>query len=108
MSTTVERSAPPKGEMKTDPARDHVRVHVDYISADHPIQRDFPETAQLSEIKQWAQQEFVPHPPSDKTFYLVDERTGHRFTESEEQKSLGALGYKHAAHFRLNEEQVAG
>jgi hypothetical protein len=108
MNSTAEREAPPTDETHPDPRPGHVRVHVDYISADHPIQRDFAESTLLSAVKEWARREFVPNPPSDKAFYLVDEKTGHRFSEREEQESLKTLGYKHVAHFRLNEEQIAG
>jgi hypothetical protein len=85
-----------------------VEVHCDYLGADDPIKRKFPQTAKLAEVKQWARESFVPHPPSDKAYYLNDDKTRHRFTAEEEQKSLLALGYEHQAKLRLNEEQVAG
>src|SRR5690242_10279535 len=85
-----------------------VQVHVDYISADEPIHRKFPQATQLVVVKTWAREQFVPHPPSDKTYYLNDEKTRHRFTAAEEEQTLAQLGYTHSAHLRLNEEQVSG
>lgn len=89
------------------PAQD-VTVKCDYISADAPIHRKFPPTTLLAVVKQWAREEFVPNPPSDKTYYLNDDKTRHRFTAEEEQQTLAQLGYKQSAHFRLNEEQASG
>jgi hypothetical protein len=86
----------------------NVQVHVDYISADEPIHAGYPATTRLLVVKAWAQKTFVPNPPSDKTYYLNDDKTRHRFTTEEEQKTLAELGYIHVAHFRLNEEQIAG
>lgn len=85
-----------------------VEVHVDYIGADDKVRRKFPQTAVLAEVKQWAREQFVPNPPSDKAYYLVDDKTRHRFTEAEEQETLLALGYEHKADLRLTEEQIAG
>jgi hypothetical protein len=106
-ATTV---VPTKGMHQGD--KEHVPgeilVHVDYISADEPIHRRFPETARLSEVKEWARSVFVPNPPSDKTFYMTDDKTRHRFTAQEEGETLAQLGYTHEAHLRLNEEQISG
>src|SRR5689334_14543929 len=85
-----------------------VNVHCDYISADEPIHRKFPADTVLSGVKQWAREQFVPTPPSDKAYYLNDDKTRHRFTEDEEKRTLSQLGYDHIAHFRLNEEQASG
>jgi len=85
-----------------------VQLHVDYISADEPIHRKFPSDTILAAVKQWAREQFVPHPPSDKAYYLNDDKTRHRFTPEEEQRTLAHLGYEHSAHFRLNEEQASG
>jgi hypothetical protein len=85
-----------------------VEVHCDYLGADEPIKRKFPQAAKLVEVKLWARETFVPHPPSDKAYYLNDDKTRHRFTAEEEQKSLLALGYEHEAKLRLNEEQASG
>jgi hypothetical protein len=89
-------------------SKEQVVVHVDYISADEPIQSKFPPNTLLGAVKDWARQQFVPNPPSDKAYYLNDDKTRHRFTPAEEQKSLADLGYEHTAHFRLNEEQASG
>lgn len=85
-----------------------VQVHMDYISADDPIHQKFPDTALLAAVKEWARGIFVPEPPSDKAFYVTDDKTRHRFTPEEELRSLNALGYEHVAHLRLNEEQISG
>lgn len=85
-----------------------VQVHVDYISADEPIHDSFAPDTKLIAVKDWARARFVPNPPSDKTYYLNDDKSRHRFTTDEEQKTLEQLGYTHIAHFRLNEEQVSG
>jgi hypothetical protein len=87
---------------------DLVEVHCDYISADEPIKRKFPSSTPLLEVKDWARSEFVPNPPSDKVYYLSDDRTRHRFTADEEKQTLEQLGYEHQAKLRLNEEQAAG
>lgn len=89
------------------PAHD-VQVHVDYISADEPIHRKFPPETTIAAVKQWAREQFVPQPPSDKAYYLNDDKTRHRFTAEEEQQTLAQRGYENEAHFRLNEEQAAG
>ena len=108
-----ERAASPErgGDAAKDrggkPAHD-VQVHVDYISADEPIHRKFPPNTTIAAIKQWAREQFVPQPPSDKAYYLNDDKTRHRFTTEEEQQTLAQRGYENAAHFRLNEEQAAG
>ncbi len=91
-----------------DKDKDLVNVHCDYISADEPIHQKFPSSTLLIAVKDWARAEFVPNPPSDKTFYLNDDKTRHRFTPEEEQQSLSQLGYRREAKFRLNEEQIAG
>ena len=85
-----------------------VQVHCDYISADKPLKRKFPSSSTLVEVKDWARGEFVPNPPSDKAYYLSDDKTRHRFTPDEEKQTLQASGYDHEAKLRLNEEQVAG
>lgn len=85
-----------------------VQVHVDYISADEPIHQAFSPDTLLTVVKQWAREILVPHPPSDKTYYLNDDKTRHRFTAAEEQQTLTQLGYEHDAHLRLNEEQASG
>ncbi|WP_310571223.1 hypothetical protein [Gemmatimonas sp.] len=86
-----------------------VQVHCDYISADQPITRKFPTDTVLSAIKIWARSVFVPNPPSDKAYYLNDDKSRHRFTAVEEEQTLAQLGYERgAAHFRLNEEQASG
>jgi hypothetical protein len=85
-----------------------VAVKCDYISADDPIHRKFPPATLLAAVKQWAREEFVPNPPSDKAYYLNDDKSRHRFTAEEEQKTLAQLGYRQSAHFRLNEEQASG
>jgi len=59
---------------------DLVEVHCDYISADEPIKKKFPSSSTLVEVKKWAREEFVPNPPSDKVYYLSDDKTRHRFT----------------------------
>ena len=87
---------------------DLVEVHCDYISADEPIKRKFPSSTPLVEVKDWARGEFVPNPPSDKVYYLSDDKTRHRFTADEETRTLEQLGYEHQAKLRLNEEQAAG
>jgi len=87
---------------------DLVEVHCDYISADEPIKRKFPSSTVLAEVKEWARGEFVPNPPSDKAYYLSDDKSRHRFTTEEETQSLDQVGYKHEAKLRLNEEQAAG
>jgi len=87
---------------------DLVEVHCDYISADEPIKRRFPSSTILGEVKEWARGEFVPNPPSDKAYYLSDDKSRHRFTADEEKQTLEQLGYKHEAKLRLNEEQAAG
>jgi hypothetical protein len=92
-----------------DDERAHdVAVKCDYISADQPIHRKFPPATLLAAVKQWAREEFVPNPPSDKAYYLNDDKSRHRFTKEEQQKTLALLGYEHTAHFRLNEEQASG
>lgn len=85
-----------------------VQVHVDYISADEPIHQKFPPETTIAAIKEWAREQFVPLPPSDKAYYLNDDKTRHRFTADEEQRTLAQLDYEHVAHFRLNEEQASG
>jgi hypothetical protein len=106
-ATTTPDRATGRDDRSDHEAHD-VQVHVDYISADNPIHRKFPPTTQLLVVKTWAQQTFVPHPPSDKAYYLNDDKTRRRFTTEEEQKTLADLGYTHVAHLRLNEEQVSG
>lgn len=85
-----------------------VVVECDYLGADDPIERTFASTTVLGEVKEWAKGKFVPVPPSDKTYYLNDDKTRHRFTAEEEQRTLESLGYEHEAEFRLNEEQMSG
>ena|SRR5438034_2714170 len=87
---------------------DLVEVHCDYISADKPIKKKFSSSATVAEVKKWAREEFVPNPPSDKIYYLSDEKTRHRFTDAEELQTLEQVGYKNEAKLRLNEEQAAG
>jgi hypothetical protein len=108
MTAATVRGASGTGDAPASHPPDEVQVHVDYISADEPIHRKFAVTSALTEVKAWAQGVFVPNPPSDKTFYLSDDKTRHRFTAEEEARSLGELGYTHVAHLRLNEEQVSG
>jgi hypothetical protein len=109
----AERAASPErgGDAAEDrggkPAHD-IQVLVDYISADEPIHEKFPPETTIAAVKQWAREQFVPQPPSDKAYYLNDDKTRHRFTADEEQRTLAQLGYEHVAHFRLNEEQAAG
>lgn len=91
-----------------DGNRDTVLVSVDYLGADEPIHRRFPQTALLGEVKVWAQEKFVPTPPPDKAFYLVDDKREHRFSLEEERKTLHDLKYEHTATLRLVEEQIAG
>lgn len=96
-------------DMLAKPAVREVQVHCDYISADGPIHRKFDTDTTLAIVKDWARSMFVPNPPSDKAYYLNDDKTRHRFTEQEEQQSLAQLGYEHGAvHLRLNEEQASG
>jgi hypothetical protein len=85
-----------------------IEVHCDYLGADDPIKRKFGESTLLSEVRQWAREHFVPSPPSDKAYFLNDDKTRHRFTAEEEAMSLVALGYKHKADLRLTEEQLSG
>jgi hypothetical protein len=85
-----------------------VQVHMDYISADEPIHKKFASNTLIAAVKDWARQTFVPNPPSDKAYYLNDDKSRHRFTAEEEQKTLAELGYKGSAHLRLNEEQASG
>lgn len=86
-----------------------VQVHCDYISADEPIHERFPAGTVLAVVKNWARETFVPNPPSDKAYYLNDDKTRHRFTSEEELRTLAMLGYERGAvHFRLNEEQASG
>ncbi len=99
----------------TDTAKEHsaknetsIEVHCDYLGADEPIKRKFVESALLSEVKQWAREHFVPSPPSDKAYFLNDDKTRHRFTAEEENMSLAALGFRHKADLRLTEEQLSG
>ncbi len=87
---------------------DLIEVHCDYISADKPIKRKFAPSTPLSDVKEWAKAEFVPNPPSDKAYYLSDDKTRHRFTSDEERLTLEQLGYKNEAKLRLHEEKVAG
>lgn len=96
-----------KGTGNKPDAKD-VEVHCDYLGADEAIRRKFPQTALMADVKKWARQTFVPNPPSDKAYYLNDDKTRRRFTEEEEQKSLLAMEYEHKADFRLSEEQIAG
>lgn len=85
-----------------------IEVHCDYLGADDPIKRKFGESTLLLEVKRWAREDFVPSPPSDKAYFLNDDKTRHRFTADEEGMSLVALGYKHKADLRLTEEQLSG
>lgn len=85
-----------------------VKVTCDYLSADEPIERLFLATDALTDVKAWALSVFVPHPPSDKTYWLSDDKTRQRFTTAQERETLAQLGYKHEAHLRLHEEQVSG
>jgi hypothetical protein len=87
---------------------DEIQVSVDYISADDAIHQKFNATALLSEVKTWARGVFVPLPPSDKAYYLNDDKSRHRFTTEEEGQTLQQLEYKGGAHLRLNEEQASG
>jgi len=96
------------GSDKRHDEPEQVNVVCDYLSADDVIERIFPANTELRRVKEWAREVFVPNPPSDKAFFLSDDKTRHRFTESEEQKTLAQLGYSHQAHLRLHEEQVAG
>jgi hypothetical protein len=91
-----------------DGSRDTIIVSVDYLGADEPIHRRFPQGELLGDVKRWAQEKFVPTPPPDKAFYLVDDRREHRFSPEEERESLQSLKYEHKAAFRLVEEQIAG
>lgn len=112
-SGVSEQAASPKrgGDAARDrggkPAHD-VQVHVDYISADEPIHRKFSAETTIAAVKQWAREQFVPLPPSDKAYYLNDDKTRHRFTAEEEQQTIAQRGYEQVAHLRLNEEQAAG
>jgi len=101
MSTTGEKP-------RLGTGREKVEVHCDYISADKPIHEKFSPDASIADVKTWAREQFVPNPPSDKIYYLNDDKTRRRFTQEDETKSLVALGYEHVAHFRLNEEQWSG
>ena len=85
-----------------------VEVHCDYLGADEKIRRKFPQSARLAEVKKWARQTFVPNPPSDKAYFLSDDKSRRRFTDEEEQKTLLAMGYEHKADLRLTEEQISG
>ena len=85
-----------------------VEVHCDYLAADDKIRAKFAQSTRLIEVKAWARAEFVPNPPSDKAYYLNDDKSRHRFTPEEEQKTLLDLGYQHKADLRLNEEQASG
>ncbi len=96
------------GEISELHADDQVNVVCDYLSADDPIERRFPATTELKHVKKWARETFVPNPPSDKAFYLSDDKTRHRFTDAEEHETLAKLGFHHHAHLRLHEEQVSG
>ena len=94
---------------KPEKPETNVQVHCDYISADEPIHRKFSTGTVLAVVKEWARTEFVPNPPSDKAYYLNDDKTRHRFTAEEEQQTLAQLGYERGAvHLRLNEEQASG
>ena len=104
--TTATDSA--KATDKPDHGGGLVQVHCDYLSADEPIHRAFSSTATLGEVKDWARGQFVPNPPSDKTYYLSDEKTRKRFNSEEEKETLAEAGYEHEAKFRLGEEQIAG
>jgi hypothetical protein len=106
-AASTERGGVAANDGGAKPAHD-VQVHVDYISADEPIHEKFPPETTIAAIKQWAREQFVPQPPSDKAYYLNDDKTRHRFTADEEQQTLAQRGYENAAHFRLNEEQAAG
>jgi len=101
-------SAEHGGHDQGDKRAHDVAVKCDYISADEPIHRKFPPATLLAAVKQWAREELVPNPPSDKAYYLNDDKSRHRFTAEEEQKTLVQLGYQHNAHLRLNEEQASG
>jgi hypothetical protein len=85
-----------------------VHVPVDNISADEPSHAAFSHETTSASLKQWARERFISNPPSDKAYYLNDDKSRHRFTTEEELQTLGQLGYDHVAHFRLNEEQAAG
>jgi hypothetical protein len=109
--TTVASAVPNTtqgGDTEQKGGGDLIEVHCDYISADKPIKRKFAPSTPLADVKEWAKGEFVPNPPSDKTYYLSDDKTRHRFTPDEERLTLEQLGYKNEAKLRLHEEQVAG
>lgn len=111
-SGVAQRAVSPEradsGQDRDDKTVHDVQVHVDYISADEPIHGTFPPDTTIAAIKLWAREQFVPQPPSDKAYYLNDDKTRRRFTTDEEQRTLSQLGYEHVAHFRLNEEQATG
>ena len=107
-AATVHGSMGAGADSEQKHGEDRVEVHVDYISADEPIHRKFPAAATLLEVKTWARTQFVPNPPSNKTYYLSDDKTRRRFTTEEEALTLEQAGYKHEARLRLNEEQVSG
>ena len=85
-----------------------VKVTCDYLGADEPLTREFPQSALLHEVKDWAREKFVPVPPSDKAYFIINDKTRHRFTDEEEHRSLLALGFEHKADLRLGEEQKSG
>lgn len=107
MNNTNE-TAVSTANVEHDAAAHGVSVTCDYISADEPIHQKFPGTTLLAAVKQWAREKFVPHPPSDKAYYLNDDKSRHPFTPAEEQSTLVELGYREVAHLRLNEEQASG
>jgi len=107
-TSTTEGLTDSETERGREDKTHEVQVHVDYISADEPVHRKFPADTVLSEVKKWAREHFAPNPPSNRNFYLNDDKTRHRFTADEEQETLAELGYEHSAHLRLNEEQISG
>jgi hypothetical protein len=107
-ATAVADTSRQTGDKLERKGGDFIEVHCDYISADEPIKRKFPSSTVLAEVKDWARGEFVPNPPSDKVYYLSDDKSRHRFTAEEENQTLEQLGYKREAKLRLNEEQAAG
>ena len=96
-------------ETEKDVPRDKkVKVTCDYLGADEPLTREFLQSTLLGAVKQWARGEFVPVPPSDKAYFIINDKTRHRFTDEEEHRSLLALGFDHKAELRLGEEQKSG
>ncbi len=113
---TTQQTSPPKApndEAKHPDRPDMddahlVHVRVDYHRTDKPIDKRFPSSTQLGDVKDWAMREFRIHPQPDQRFFLVDERTHAPYGPEDEKNTLGQLGYTREARLRLSVEHRAG